>query len=47
MDDYRIGWRIFCRGGYLHHCANDEQREGFAAAWREAEMVAASWEEWD
>ena len=35
--DFVNGWRIFCAGGFIDDCANDTQRSGFVAAWRESE----------
>jgi len=34
---YVQGWRLFCAGSYLNDCISKAQRDGFCAAWREAE----------
>lgn len=43
-QEYANGWRIFCDGGYLEDCATEGARDGFCAAWRQAESgEAVNW----
>lgn len=32
------GWQKFCQGLYLEDCTTEEEKAGWAAAWRKAEL---------
>lgn len=32
MEDYKIGFRLFCSDGGMRECVNDQQRAGYSSA---------------
>lgn len=38
MNDFKLGWHLFCDGKEIDDCANEAQRRGWAAAFTDSEV---------